>query len=81
MIPTVGRIVHFIIAGVDKMAPDVHYAALIVGVHNSDEEHQTLANLRVFFDEAECISRYIPNVRQDTTGKIPGMWHEPERAP
>lgn len=83
MIPTVGRIVHLIVAPPNRLAGE-HVAAIITRVTHSDAFHQTLVDLTIFPPQdgriqGQELFGFVAGIPQDTTAKIPGTWHEPER--
>lgn len=77
--PTVGRIVHFVMAGASGSKPP-HRAAMItlVGDHGIEDS----VELTVFLshgDSREVLMRRQRDVPFDATGTIPYTWHWPER--
>ncbi len=90
MIPSVGRIVHYVLAEGHKNKGG-HRAAMISAVYFDTKNQVSEASpvdLRVTLQPREtsgtafaCPAGFIDaeQVFQDQTGKKPGTWHEPER--
>lgn len=88
MIPSIGRIVHFVMPAGFRTAGQ-HRAAMITNVFivPGDERitEKSPVSLTVFLDAA--IERTgkgettlaLTQVRQDPAGREPGSWHEPEK--
>lgn len=88
MIPSIGRIVHFIMPAGFRTTGQ-HRAAMITNVFvvPGDERitEKSPVSLKVFLDGA--IERTgkgettldLTQVRQDPAGREPGSWHEPEK--
>lgn len=82
MIPSIGRIVHYVLADVDTRKGE-HRAAIIVNVFDKVPTDESVVNLQVFTDERNDVMQahaWRTSVHQDPTGLIPGTWHEPEHA-
>ena len=84
MIPSIGRIVHFIMPAGFRTAGQ-HRAAMITNVFPGSSPENSPVSISVFLDAAiertgkgETVLA-LTQVRQDPTGKEPGSWHEPER--
>jgi hypothetical protein len=76
MIPSIGRIVHFI------MPDGQHRPAIIVRVWDPKATNATLVQLQVFTDSSNDKEPNViwrTSVHQDETATKPGTWHEPER--
>ena len=89
MIPSLGRIVHYVFSNGD------HRPAIIVRIFDENPTERSYVQLQVFVDgsndshlldhQDKAISPspnvvWRTSVLQDAADKAPGTWHEPERA-
>ncbi len=77
MIPSLGRIVHFIL-------PDgQHRPAIIVRIWDVVPTDKSMVQLQVFTDGTNDRLQNVEwrkSVHQDPAAATPGTWHEPERS-
>lgn len=83
MIPSIGRIVHFVLPNGE------HRPAIIVRVSEEKPTENSVVQLQVFTDGSNDASQHQrenslgllwrTSVRQDNEAKLPGTWHEAER--
>jgi hypothetical protein len=77
MIPSIGRIVHFVLPSGE------HRPAIIVRIWDFVPTASSSVQLQVFTDGSNDGLNYVEwrtSVHQDAETKAPGTWHEPERA-
>ena len=76
MIPSIGRIVHYVIS------PGQHRPAIIVRVWDEQPTELSCVQLQVFTDGSNDGLQNVEwrtSVHQDATGLTPATYHEPER--
>jgi hypothetical protein len=87
VIPTVGRIVHYILPKGFRNVGE-HRAAIITRVWDSEPSEESAVQLTIFMDgvgESHINGDYVDSLRygnrakQDPEAKKEGTWHEPER--
>ncbi len=88
MIPSIGRIVHYVLPSGHHNAGE-HRPAIIVRVWDQKPNEQSCVQLQVFMDgsndspdeRGEEVGSVVwrTSVGQDPEGKLPGTFHEPER--
>jgi hypothetical protein len=85
MIPSVGRIVHFVLPS-NSPRPGQHVAAIITDLHLSAPSGEAAENTAVDLFILNP-SKIVPptfnasNVVQDSVAMAHGTWHQPETAP
>lgn len=80
MIPSIGRMVHYVLSQHDKNAGQ-HRPAVIVNIFDQTPTAASVVQLQVFTDSANDgmhDTAWRTSVHQDPTGKTPGTWHEME---
>lgn len=83
MIPSIGRIVHYVLSAHDINKGE-HRPAIIVKIFDETPTEQSSVNLQVFTDASnDGMANVVwrTSVSQDPTGKALGSWHAPEVVP
>lgn len=81
MIPSVGRMVHYVLSHTDRNKGQ-HRPAVIVRVFDDKPTVDSAVNLQVFTDSANDsmqLTAWRTSVHQDPTGTALGSWHEMEK--
>jgi hypothetical protein len=81
MIPSVGRTVHYVLN--EGPSKGEHRPAVIVRVWDKEPTEKSVVQLQVFTDGSNDGFENViwrTSVPQDAADKLPGTWHEPERA-
>lgn len=81
MIPSIGRMVHYVLSAHDKNAGQ-HRPAVIVNIFEKTPTAASPVQLQVFTDAANDgmhDTAWRTSVHQDPSGLAPGSWHEMER--